>query len=142
MKTGVFEIDGRVRVAVQVPDSALRVDLSKAADESIPIVIVGDSSRHAAMRLGYAMLCDMGYSSWFLLDMLLVNGNGNRYLKCHVDIKGEWTMKSGSEFEMSEALHSRCNRFQASLLDKADCHVLPEVALEAVKNDTLPMPKR
>lgn len=144
MTAATYEVDGYIRVAIDIPETALKFDPDVSADLSIPVMIVGDSSRSTAMHVGYRMLRDQGYSGRFIVDMLLVNGTCNRYLSVTVDRATEqWHCKTASDGDVviSEELHNRCTALQQKFFDKAACHVLTAAQSFAVERG-IPLPHK
>lgn len=144
MTTATFEVDGCIRVAIDIPETALKFDPDVSADLSIPIMIVGDSSRNTAMHVGYRMLRDQGYSGRFIVDMLLVNGTCNRYLSITVDRATEhWHCKTASDGDVviSEELHNRCTALQQKFFEKAAGNVLSSAERFAVGRG-IPLPHK
>lgn len=129
MTTATYEVDGRIRVSVNVPEAALRFDPDVHVDHAIPVVICGDSTQSPAMHIGYQMLRDLGYSGRFIVDLLLVNGTCNRYLSVTVDrVTEKWDVKSAmnGDIAISKELHERCNMLQGKGLLKLAPTVLSE----------------
>lgn len=141
MTTATYEVDGYIRVAIDIPETALKFDPDVSADLSIPVMIVGDSSRSTAMHVGYRMLRDQGYSGRFIVDMLLVNGTCNRYLSVTVDRATEqWHCDNiDSNLVISEELHGRCTALQQKFFEKAAGNVLTDAQCFAVGRG-IPLP--
>lgn len=145
MTTATYEVDGRIRVSVDVPEAALRFDPDVPADLAIPVVICGDSTQSPAMHIGYQMLRDLGYSGRFIVDLLLVNGTCNRYLSVAVDrVTEKWDVKSAmnGDVVISKELNWRCNELQSKGLFKLAPNVLTEEQKNMLAWDIdIPQPK-
>jgi len=145
MTTATYEVDGCIRVLVDVPEAALRFDPDVPVDLAIPVVICGDSTQSPAMRIGYQMLRDLGYRGRFIVDLLLVNGTCNRYLSVTVDrVTEEWDIKSAMNgaVTISKELNWRCNKLQGRGLLKLAPTVLSEEDQNKLAWDIdIPQPK-
>lgn len=145
MTTATYEVDGLIRVMVDVPEAALRFDPDVPVDLAIPVVICGDSTQSPAMHIGYQMLRDLGYRGRFIVDLLLVNGTCNRYLSVTVDrVTEQWDVKSAmnGSVVISNELHWRCNKLQSKGLLKLAPNVLSEEDKNKLAWDIdIPQPK-
>ena len=141
MTTATYEVDGFIRVSVDVPEAALRFNPDIPVDLAIPVVICGDSTQSPAMHIGYQMLRDLGYSSRFIVDLLLINGPCNRYLSVTVDRATEkWDINDS--VVISDQLHERCNKLQSKGLSKLAPTVLTEEQQDMLAWDIdIPQPK-
>ena len=145
MTTATYEVEGRIRVSVDVPEAALKFDPDVPVDLAIPVVICGDSTQSPAMHIGYQMLRDLGYSGRFIVDLLLVNGTCNRYLSVTVDrVTEKWDIKSAMNgaVVISNELHRRCNNLQSKGLLQLAPNVLSEEDTNKLAWDIdIPQPK-
>lgn len=137
MSDYTYLVDGYLRIGIDAPEQCQTCCTpGETEDDSIPIVVFGDSSQAPLWTLLHELLEGNHLYGDFIVDMLLLNGTCNRYMHVQTDSNGTWVINSlRDKGGASQKIHKRSTEFLQRLSRQiCSMNVLTPAQMYAVKN--------